>query len=427
MKVFVFLSSVFFIAVTVGHSPAIAQTTAREFVAAGQYDQARNAVLNAAKDSKHIALYLAYLEGLIATHQRHPERAMDVFRKILQVAPDFAPARRELSALLIVGGHQDAALYHAEQLLKQSPDGPQKDQLRNFILMHSSTKPFGVSLRFSILPSSNVTNGTADHKVLVGDTEFEVDAQSRQQRGVGLGMGGTMWNTWRVSETLNASASLSLDNKIWSRALPDELSAVGRLRLSHVSQTIGYSFGPYVGRLYSDGKLKRVQTGFFTDIRGMVSRQNLAFASLSHALQSYPDQSYRDGKLTSGQIGLQLTRPGNQSLTFFIPFKKETTNRAHLNHNMVGAQVSFQKTWGRKFETTFAVSIEKSSYDGAFPGTNVIRQDSLRRLSMSIGHDKIQFGKYTPELRLGYGVNKSNIGLFNYTSQDIGINFSKRF
>lgn len=53
--------------------------------------------------------------------------------------------------------------------------------------MHSSTKPFGVSLRFSILPSSNVTNGTADHKVLVGDTEFEVDAQSRQQRGVGLG------------------------------------------------------------------------------------------------------------------------------------------------------------------------------------------------------------------------------------------------
>ena len=46
---------------------------------------------------------------------------------------------------------------------------------------------------------------------------------------------------------------------------------------------------------------------------------------------------------------------------------------------------------------------------------------------MSIGHDKIQFGKYTPELRLGYGVNKTNIGLFNYTSRDIGINFTKRF
>lgn len=91
MKVFVFLSSVFFIAVTVGYSPANAQTTAREFVAVGQYDQAQNAVLNAAKDSKYIALYLTYLEGLIATHQRRPERAIDVFRKILQVARPILP------------------------------------------------------------------------------------------------------------------------------------------------------------------------------------------------------------------------------------------------------------------------------------------------------------------------------------------------
>jgi len=90
--------------------------------------------------------------------------AADIGAGFAAVAPDYEPARRELTLLLAYRGDVTAARYHAERLVAETADEQLRAGLQTFILNNTSRKPGGFALRFALLPSSNQTRGSAGRK-----------------------------------------------------------------------------------------------------------------------------------------------------------------------------------------------------------------------------------------------------------------------
>ncbi|MCP3878602.1 MAG: tetratricopeptide repeat protein, partial [Sulfitobacter sp.] len=157
-------------------SPGQAQAaTPQDYLEQGNYDAARASLAQLVKGDPNGPLHQAYLEGQILMRQNQPAAAVDLFRDLVRIAPDYEPARRELTLLLAYRGDVTAARYHAERLVAETADEQLRAGLQTFILNNTSRKPGGFALRFALLPSSNQTRGSAEQEILIGGVPFTLN------------------------------------------------------------------------------------------------------------------------------------------------------------------------------------------------------------------------------------------------------------
>jgi predicted Zn-dependent protease len=88
----------------------------KALVAAGDYAGARQQARAVTAGSPTQELWIELTEGLILAEQERYDEANRIFRSILSDAPDFEPARIELTSALVRSGQRKAALYHAGRL-----------------------------------------------------------------------------------------------------------------------------------------------------------------------------------------------------------------------------------------------------------------------------------------------------------------------
>ena len=130
-----------------------------------------------------------FFDGRILKAQRRFPEAINAFRQVLQIDPNYINARRELAHTLLLNRDYGRARFHFEELLKIDQNDQMRDGYRGFLNVMDQNKPIGFSGYFSILPSSNVNRGTTN---IVFDTnlgQFVIDPNSQAESGVGVQLG----------------------------------------------------------------------------------------------------------------------------------------------------------------------------------------------------------------------------------------------
>ncbi|RUS65010.1 DUF560 domain-containing protein [Pseudorhodobacter sp. E13] len=399
----------------------------RDLLNAGDFDGARAALTQLTAGDPQAGLHRLFLEGLILIHQSNPRAAATVFRKILAVAPDYEPARRELSATLFVLGDADAARFHAEHLMALTSDDRIRATAQAIVNASQSGKPAGVALRFALQPSSNISKGTALDEVIIGGLPFKIDPASKAASGSAVIIGATLWRRWQLSEEWTGTASLGLDAKLSSSGGPTELTFGPRFDFVYGTANTRFSFGPGMEFKRQGGETLRRRIGVNTSFQRRLSDRLSFDVSAMVMQQKYPGQSHRDGWIVDGRLRLSQVVTPSLRLYLSVPFEIEKTGRAHLDHRALGVTLGADKLWQGGLYTGISAGFEADRYAGLYPGLAHARRDRVQTLSLSLRHSKLNIGKFTPEVTYSFTKHRSNVGFFDHKSHDLSIGLSSQF
>ncbi len=398
------------------------------YLETGDYNAARAVLLQRVAGHPEAALFAAHLEALIMLRQGRVKDATDLLRQILGVAPEFEPARRELTVLLARTGQIESALYHAGKLLDQTDSLRIQNELGAFIRAFDSDDRQGVSTRFAILPSSNANRGTDQETILIGGGPFTIDPASRAHGGVGVGAGVTAWKSWRLSEFWTASAHGSLDVEYHeSGQVADEQSLSPGISFTRSEARTRLSLEPALEFRAKDWKLERRRAGMNVGTRHALSPRTSLEGRLSVFRQDHKRETFRDGTIVFGSAGLEYRLSEATTLSVGAPFTMERTERAHLDHNDLGANIGVGRRWSGGLHTGLTLGYRDNKYRGAFPGTAISRRDHLKSIGVSLRHQGFRIGNSTPEFSITYTDSSSNAGFYEYVSVDTALGFGIRF
>ncbi|MCF8486073.1 MAG: surface lipoprotein assembly modifier [Rhodobacteraceae bacterium] len=394
----------------------------------GDAEAARAALSAEVAGRKDAGLHRAQLEGLIALRQGEPAKAMQIFRAILEVAPGFEPARLGLVKALEAAGQRGTAIVQARRLALQTEDQGLRDQLLSEVALAEGPKRGGVALRFGLLPSSNITGGADADTVLVGGVPFTLDLASRKAGGVGATVGATAWHRWSLGKEWTATASASVDLRLFNTALKADETDVGlRLDLSRQGPRGSVSFGPRFAMLFQDGDRARRQAGVGLNATYFASPRLRFFLSAEVLRQDFPQSSFRDGTRSSATVGLQWALSRETFLTVEVPMLRETAVAAHLAHKDLGLGIGLATQLRGGLNLGVSVFGGRNAYDGVYPGFTVARRDDVKSLRLRLSHDKVKIRGLVPELSVTRKWQASTIPLHDVTTTDVALSLSRRF
>lgn len=401
--------------------------TAEDYIAVGDFAGARMTLARLVAGRPDAALHMAQLEGMILLRQGKHGAAADVFRKILAVAPSYAPARRSLTETLILLGDIGAAAWHAERLLTVAPDDWERDALAALVSQGQIGKPSGVALRFAFLPSSNANRGTEEETVLIGGLPFVVDEASRAKSSIGLSFGVSAWLGRRIAPNWTATIGSSLDAKVYEGAIDEEANISLRLDLARSSTNSRVSFGPLADIRFIGGAENRLRFGFGVHGARRLNATSELQAALTHWRQEYDLQAFRDGSLTEGRLGYRRAFSPSTIVSLGLTFERERTQRAHLDHDEVGIVLGAEREWKGGLISSLTAGFRRDDYKGLYPGTSVARDDSVTTLGVSLRHRDVRVGRFLPEFTYTYTHARSNVPLHAYEAHDLSLALSTNF
>lgn len=394
----------------------------------GDAEAARAALSPQIAGRKDAGLHRAQLEGMIALRQGDPDTAIKIFRGILAIVPTFEPSRHGLIRALEASGQRSTAIFQARRLASQTEDARLRDQLLNQIALAESARRGGVALRFALLPSTNVTGGTAAETVLVGGVPFTLDPASREAPGVGLTLGATAWRNWSLGRTWVATTSASVDFRTFDTALkPDETEVALRLDASHRGSRRSVSFGPRFSVLFQDGDRARTQAGLGLNAIYLAAPRLRFLLSAEALRQTYQQTTFRNGNRISIAPGLQYALSQQTILTVELPMLRETARARHLAHKDIALGVGLATRMRSGLNLGVNVQSGRNVYDGIYPGFTVARRDHVKTLRLSVSHDKLNVRGLVPELSVTRKWQSSNISLHDVEKTDFGFSLSRRF
>lgn len=411
----------------IGNGPLQAQTIGQS-LKAGDYDVARATLEKQVGTRKDANLHRAHLEGMIALRRGQPAEAIRIFRAILEIAPKFEPARMQLIRALEVNGQRGAAIGEARRLAGSTEDQRLRDQLLDQIALAKGPRRSGVALRFSILPSTNITGGTSNETVLIGGVPFVLDPASREASGVGLNFGLSAWHQWELGRNTRGTLSASIDHRVYDTSLKTDETEVGlRIDIAHRMQRGSVTFGPRYTLLFQGGEEARSQLGFGLNGSYLISPRVRLTYSAEWLKQKFNGQSFRDGTRLSVTPGVQWALSRQTTLSAELPMLRETANAAHLAHRDIGLGLGISTRLENGLGLGLFASVGRNTYDGQFPGFTFARKDTVRTLRISANHEAIKIGPFIPEISVTQKWQSSNVPIHDVTTTDFGLSFIRRF
>ena len=143
--------------------------------------------------------------------------------------------------------------------------------------------------------------------------------------------------------------------------------------------------------------------------------------------QWYPEADFRNGTLAEGSFGYRHVLSPTTTVSISLPFERERTGRAHLDHDEPGIAAGLEHEWRGGLITGLSASWRRDDYRGTYPGAAVSRSDALSTLGLALPHRKLRIGSFLPEIGYNYTRARSNIPLHDYEAHDLGFALTTRF
>jgi tetratricopeptide (TPR) repeat protein len=378
-------------------SDPAAQAVRERFVVAlikgyqGQYGEAErqlNALLADYPQASRIQLALAELYSL---QQRHVE------------------ARALYQDLLALPELQDTTVQALQHRLTQLP----------------VDKPWQVTGYVSLAPSSNLNQGTDKDMVVIGGIPFQVSENGQRSGGVGVAYGGTLTGQHRFAERWAGIVTGGLHRKDYTNNTRDETVLTGTVLVRYAEPGSTLDLGWRTTRQWYGTQPYLTAFGPVLAYRQALAPELTWSNTYSLQRQLYSTQGYRAGwQATTEQ---RLTRALNKQLAVYglVGLERTTTQREHLDYwyGTIGAGAFWHSENGLQLQPELKLGWRP--HDGAFPLTNIRREDQVLSASLALQHRRFAWQGWAPRLTYQYQAQTSNIGFYQWQDHDFGLSLVK--
>lgn len=382
-------------------------------------------------------IHNTYLQGRDAKEAGDIALAVRSFRAVLNVQPNHLRARRALVDILMELGEYEAAEVQVSELLKY--DTNPEARVLYFRVQDEIVKntPLDYSGNFSILPSTNVNNGTRIRYFSVGGLIFTNNA-GYEESGYGLRLGGNASYRW----SLGGGQQIQLLGDVLVNWYEIEAlqNATGTLALQYQKDD-GIShlaIGPYLRRTWylpvenPDSRPDNYAVGVSLAYSRQITQDDKVSIDLRYEDQTHFALSrgveYKSGPYQAVTVRWDHEIDSDLSVFGSVGLQAYTPPFDNLAYTAANLSIGANKFWSPTLLTGITLSVGERNYNAIYPGFGVVREDDFYSIEVSVVNAKIKIFNVVPRVSCTYRRNMSTIVVFyDYESTNCAISLVQSF
>jgi len=356
--------------------------------------------------------------------------AIALFVEILNRAPNYLNARRELAHTLLAVRKYEAASTQIG-ILRRVDQSPQMQagyrQMQSII---DQNRPVGISGVFALIPSSNINKGTSNTQFVTVLGTLAIDPTSQPVSGVGVQLGVSGYFRKVIDEQSRVSLRWSLTGIFYENKAYSSLNAEVSLPYERRLAKGGFSIAPFYRVSWNDGALSQQATGLRFSVDRRLSDQNQLALALTYEERDYPAARYQNGAFSSETLSFSRQISPSLSYTLGTAFEQSRVfdpTKTHLAYNGGKLFASISKAWDGGLRTGLGLELGYRQFTGDYPLTTAPRADEFYGVNFTLSHARVQVAGFVPSLRCNYTFNTSTIAFFDFDVVDCTMGITKEF
>lgn len=349
-------------------------------------------------------------------------------RAALAAEPENDQLRSALGYRLLLAERYGEALHHFEVLVATVKDPARRRLYQAVIAKILAERPAGVSLVFSLSPSSNLNSGSNQEELTTSFGTLSIDETSVEQSGweSSLGLSGFF------RQSLNATDQIRLNWTAYRTFYSVDLIEDSRTAEASVmwsrkeggGRQQALSFGH---RVQESGADRRNST--FASIAGVspLDERRLLQWSVSRTYQDYALDERKDGFDDTISLRHFWLRPNAENYSLGLSLFSSQPGYEHQQY--LGAQIGVTRRfrWGEGPVIDLGFDLGHRDFDGDFPGFAYAREDTYGEVSIAAQTAAARFWGFAPRVNCSYRLTNSNIALYESDTLECGVTLSRQF
>ncbi len=400
---------------------------ARALIATGRMEEARAVIDGWQPDHPEHRQRVQFVDGLIAAAMGDHRKAVAIYRKILADRPDLDSVRIELTKSLFMLSDDAAAKAQAERLGAPGGDARLGGTMSTLLKVLDSRRPVRFSGYASLLPSSNVNNGTDKTTVPLGDIDLTIDDSARRKSGIGMMLGGEVIYRQNFTPTAAFVGSLSAVGRFYPRIDRSLVTA-------DASAGVEKSFGNtrVLASLVAGGGM----TDLKEDLRYMGGRVELTMNPWPQwRLFSSTSLRYEQDKATKANSGWagntiayadRMIGP-SRFVRMIAGASAARKDEERFSYGEVLGGMGFYNEFSHAVTAYVQGTAAARRYWGDYPGLGEARRDTRATAQVVLTKRDLNFMGFAPQLAYTFERTVSNVAFYDTTRHDVELRWTKDF
>lgn len=368
-----------------------------------------------------------FFQGQVLKAQGRLPAAIETFRAVLRLEPDYLNARRELAHSQMLNRDFGAARDQFTALLDIDPDPQMRDGYRRFLATIDQNRPVTVRTQFAVLPSSNARRGTTNTVFDTALGQFVINPAARAKPGVALQYG--LSGAFR--HNVGASGRVVLDWSAIAIAADDPVrdmrEATVALSYERLTRQGSWRVAPTARRAERRDGTDHAALGWRIGATRRLNDRDSLIVAAHRETRRYDSQDFQNGAYGTLSAGLTRAISASLQVSGTVTLEYGQAEAAHLAYEGLSVSASVNRAWTGGLVTGFGLEFGARDYVGDYPLTTRPRRDGTTRVSIDLRHSRMDLGGFLPVLTCGHTLNRSNVAFFDYGATDCGISLTRSF
>ncbi|MBP0482737.1 surface lipoprotein assembly modifier [Sagittula salina] len=408
-------------------SAADLQLAVRRLIAAGLFDDARRLARAYEPGHPDHAVRMAYTDALVAQAQGNDMEAVRLYRMILAQRPDLDLVRVQLTGALGRLGMHDGAKAQAERLIASGVDDRLDGQLSSLLRTLDAERPLSFRGYVSLLPSSNINNGTNRSSVALGPVTGVIPKNQQRMSGLGYASGAQLAFRQQVSPRFAAIGALEARLENFPEIARRNLTGQGSVGVEARTAR-----GTVLARVFQGGAMVDGQRTYRYQGLGVETDQRLGAAWRLRTGAEYRYEQFDAAPGDNGDyldIPVQLDRfTGPESFVRFIAggsFGRKAQDRFSFDEGRIG--LGYYREFPKGVSAYAEGIAARRTYHAPYPGIPDPRRDERLQLGLTLTKRDLVVMGFAPQVSLTSKRNRSNAAFHDTTKHALDIRFTRDF
>lgn len=369
-----------------------------------------------------------FFDALVAKSEKNWDRALPLLEQVIILQPNHMNARREMAHVLLLSKRFRLAERNIKALQDFDPVPQMQRAYQIWLSQIQLQKPYGISGRFALMPSTNVNRGTDNTLFGSAFGVQTISSASRTTSGVGLQLG--VDGFWRgpIKGGRQNNFNWSVTSTAYKKSQFN--SVIGTLQFRH-ARKIGASalmnLSPYVRYTFREDDADHRDIGILAGVQNKIGPKRTLNTKITYEYRDYLTQDFNSGQFFELNSHITVQPSAGFQYGAGLTLTRATPNAEHGAYRGAQVMVNATRAFSGGLVLGGALKAGVRDYDINYTGLAFPRADDFFGLEVSLQHKQFNVWGFVPKSTCSFVKTTSNVAFFDSKVTECHLGVSKRF
>ncbi|MEM0900076.1 MAG: porin family protein [Pseudomonadota bacterium] len=399
----------------------------RNLIAAKRHEDARSVVRQWRPQTAGHKERVIFTDAMIASHRGNYQKSIALYRKVLDADPDNDNARFAMAQVMAAIGDVDGLKSQTRFLVQSGFDDNLDGAVTKLLERTRNAAPLQMRFYGSLLPSSNINNGTDRSTIYIGGIPLTIDEQLQRKSGIGL-LGG-MEVSYRHALTSNISFISSARGVLRHYPSIDatQLTADGSLGFARHIGITGVSAAFTVSSNHNASQFVDLSYGIRLEVHHRFNKHWSGYiAPYARREENFINDNY-DGWSAGFHSHVDYAFGRNHFLRGIGNAKNRETQLDRFSYTDLEIGLGYNRPLPLNVNAYVQINAATRHYDGVYPGLNEGQEDFRWGGKVAFTKTDFRLMGLAPRVEYKFERLQSNAAFSDRTTHGFDIRLTKSF